>query len=228
MVKSTVQEDLQQLQEEYRQGLPDRLRIIQALVHHIDSFDRDSDFDELIRHIHNLSGSAETFGYEPLSQISRSLEIHLREELQHEKSITSETDWRLRELTSAIERAVAGDPDYRQLLRQPVVNFHDEVPQRSTVYVVEDDVQLCRDIELQLHGFGYDLQFFNSAAEAKTAIEQQAPDVLIVDIVLPEGDLAGTELVDASGIGQPRFRTDGFHVEPLRLGCQARCHTCRG
>ena len=61
------------------------------------------------------------------------------------------------------------------------------------MYVVEDEVYQGKELCLQLHHYGFRTHLFHSATEAKKMVSMEKPDALVLDIILPEGLLAGTE-----------------------------------
>ena len=53
------------------------------------------------------------------------------------------------------------------------------------IYVVEDDADIQSVLVEALEGEGYEATGYDSAAEARAAIERQPPDLLITDLVMP-------------------------------------------
>lgn len=63
----------------------------------------------------------------------------------------------------------------------------------ALIYIVEDDKNI-REIELiALKNSGYEVEEFESAGDFFKAMERRAPDLLLLDIMLPDGD--GLEMV---------------------------------
>ncbi len=63
------------------------------------------------------------------------------------------------------------------------------------LYLVEGDAPLAVELGFQLRHFGYEVRVIGSATEAAKAVEQRPPDAILVDMMLPEGELAGARVV---------------------------------
>jgi len=57
-----------------------------------------------------------------------------------------------------------------------------------TILVVDDDAATRKMIDTALSAAGYDVVPAATAAEAVEAINRQAPDVVLLDLILPDGD----------------------------------------
>ncbi|WP_317203846.1 response regulator transcription factor [Janthinobacterium sp.] len=66
-------------------------------------------------------------------------------------------------------------------------------PAGKCVYLVEDDPEVARVVDMTLRDFGFEVQVSRSAAELLRNIERRAPDLCIVDLGLP--DMDGMDLV---------------------------------
>jgi FixJ family two-component response regulator len=78
-------------------------------------------------------------------------------------------------------------------------------PQQSgTVYIVDDDPDVCRAVGRLVRGAGYEVREFNSAREFLVAHEPEPPGCLLLDLSMPDVD--GLELQQslvAAGIHRP-------------------------
>ena len=62
-------------------------------------------------------------------------------------------------------------------------------PQQSgTVYIVDDDPDVCRAVGRLVRGAGYEVREFNSAREFLVAHEPEPPGCLLLDLSMPEVD----------------------------------------
>lgn len=59
---------------------------------------------------------------------------------------------------------------------------------QQTIIVVEDDQDLCTLLEYTLGHSGFRVVTFNRLAGALEAIQEHRPDLLILDVMLPDGD----------------------------------------
>jgi two-component system OmpR family response regulator/two-component system alkaline phosphatase synthesis response regulator PhoP len=72
----------------------------------------------------------------------------------------------------------------------PSRNRHDEVAPtaRQTILMVDDDPSIAGLIAEILEGEGYAVETVGTGAEAEAAIERLQPDLVILDIMLPDAD----------------------------------------
>jgi FixJ family two-component response regulator len=62
-------------------------------------------------------------------------------------------------------------------------------PQQSgTVYIVDDDPDVCRAVGRLVRGAGYEVREFNSAREFLVAHEPEPPGCLLLDLSMPDVD----------------------------------------
>ena len=61
-------------------------------------------------------------------------------------------------------------------------------PVRRTILVIEDDLDFAGQVKLDLTNRGYDVRHAASRAQALALLTPDAPDLLVVDRTLPDGD----------------------------------------
>jgi len=83
-------------------------------------------------------------------------------------------------------------------LDESVLPTDPKISINQLVYVVEDDETQGEELSTQLSHFGYKTSLFSDATQAADAIKTARPDVLILDMVLPEGALAGADLAEGA------------------------------
>ena len=78
-------------------------------------------------------------------------------------------------------------------------------PQQSgTVYIVDDDPDVCRAVGRLVRGAGYEVREFNSAREFLVAHEPEPPGCLLLDLSMPDVDgLQLQQSLVASGCLRP-------------------------
>jgi diguanylate cyclase (GGDEF)-like protein len=102
-------------------------------------------------------------------------------------------------------------PEHPPPVVEPVSpTIHDE-PQRWSVasrqlvkeqnnrliFLVEDDEELAHDLSLQIGHFGYNVRIFANPEAIKQAMVSTQPAAIVMDVVFPEGQLAGVETIAA-------------------------------
>ncbi len=64
---------------------------------------------------------------------------------------------------------------------------------KKRIYLVEDELDICHMVRDLLETYGYEVTTFQTGRDGRAAIRREAPDLLIVDLVLP--DMNGLDLV---------------------------------
>ncbi|MDY7093433.1 MAG: response regulator, partial [Acidobacteriota bacterium] len=76
----------------------------------------------------------------------------------------------------------------RQPIQPPI-----KPPSKPLVLIVDDDPDLTALTEVHVRRWGYSAHSVGSAQQLRRVLENQAPDVVLLDVML--GDADGTELV---------------------------------
>jgi CheY-like chemotaxis protein len=89
-------------------------------------------------------------------------------------------------------------------------------PRTPTVLIVDDEPQVLQFLTIVLRLAGYGVQTASSGATALAMIADQPPDLLVLDLVMPEPD--GFEVLQAirdHNAELPVLVTSGFHAGTL-------------
>ena len=187
------QEKLRKLQQKYIDQLPDKLSALNRVWLKALHENAPGTLEELRQLAHNLAGSAGTFGFPAISIEARKLENTLRN-LEDESALTGEIEETVADGLQRIVSLVELGPEQNDYSRQTEL---DDDPARNKfdqlVYVIEDDELLASEIATQLQYFDYEVETFTEVNSALNATKLRLPSVMIIDIQLPEGELAGTE-----------------------------------
>lgn len=158
-----------------------------------------SDLQALRGELHKIAGSAASFGLPELgkeaAQQERLVVAMLSGADQRKPTDLARRLERLRALSSGGNGTSGETPG---VSADEVGRDHDRT---HLIYVVEDDEYIARPLIGQLEHLGYEVQHFSDRTQAETAIARQRPDALVVDVILPEGPLAGAQLVEGLGNG---------------------------
>lgn len=57
----------------------------------------------------------------------------------------------------------------------------------TSILIIDDEPDICRLLQLSLVRHGYDVKYVNSLTEGLRHLENQRPDILFLDINLPDG-----------------------------------------
>lgn len=59
---------------------------------------------------------------------------------------------------------------------------------KATIAVVEDDTDICEILQYNLQQEGFDVSVFQNGKQALNAIQKKPPDLILLDLMLPEMD----------------------------------------
>ncbi len=180
---------------------------------------------ELRQLAHKLAGSAAMFGFANLGAVARDIDLRLKEWLEHDQPLDTFARQHLAQQIALLQQAVGeyrdstAVPETNQLTPStapseppPVTTANTEpappIPQPQppatprepngrpqTIVLVEDDREFAAKLVGQLRLFNYDVHLVNDLEGLPTLIRAINPAAIIMDIVFPEGDLAGTETI---------------------------------
>lgn len=189
-MSSDKQDKLNKLQDKYISQLPGKLsalnRVWLTALHDSDL----SALRQLSQLAHNLAGSAGTFGFPSVSVEARNLENTLRG-LDEEQGLNREVEETIADVLQRIVSLVELGPDKQE--KQISIEHDETIPVDfdQLIYVIEDDDLLAREIATQLYYFDYEVETFSDVSQAVEAIKLRMPSAMIIDVQLPEGELAG-------------------------------------
>ncbi len=166
---------------------------MQILWDQLQQTDDQEVLDNLNRSVHNLAGSAGTFGFPALSQHTRELEKTLLQ-LRFDYNLDGEMRESITNALDNISGLARADPDivYQDLDCRPQAEVSvASDTDKQLIYVVEDDLLLAEELSTQLTHFGYEVQVFADCEAARLGVSKQLPKAMIVDVNLPTGELSG-------------------------------------
>jgi len=191
---------LKALHDTYATGLPEKVSQIHSGLDTLRSGWDDELLRTLHRQVHSLTGSGATFGYAEVSDTARKLEQLLKQ--LSEMNAGSGHVWvqQIEPLLSALEQAsqtsmtdvVTAVSTLSRI--QPRIVAHPENEPRL-IFVVDDDTSLAREQCLQYKLHGYEVSEFHDFNGLKEAVRKDRPQAIIMDVIFPEGDLAGIQKI---------------------------------
>ncbi|NES95841.1 MAG: diguanylate cyclase [Desertifilum sp. SIO1I2] len=212
-----VREQFEALRQAYEQQLPKKVEELEQIWQKLLEVPWDLAEWEIFHCLaHRLVGTSATFGFAGVSEITYTLECCLRDAIATNRIPSAEQKASIKSLLEALKRAAIdpqqdlpnthlGDRDesvHRNLLWQPdrtieTPHFFSLQEQKKLIFLVEDDPILAQDLALQLSFFSYTVEIFRDLQGLSAAIDQANPAALVMDIILPEGQCAGPELMQA-------------------------------
>lgn len=134
--------------------------------------------------LHRLAGSAGSFGFNQLGNQARILEQQADQCLTLpalDTGVLKALAAQIQELTEIPLNAEALQP-----MPKPV-DLLPEQPDRHHIYILEEEPLIGDSMQLTLRSFGYEVQRFLSIAELDSALAENQPDALILDLNLSDG-----------------------------------------
>jgi diguanylate cyclase (GGDEF)-like protein len=190
--------ELRDLQQYFASRLPERLEEIEITWKEVRGTGWAPDaLRELHRLAHSLTGAGGTFGFPEVTRTARALERYLKEHQEpseRPEEAGEETALRVEALLEDLRTAARTpppDPAPSLLALEPA----SPRPEERLVFLIEDDPDLGAALEKQLQHYGYGVRLLHDLGGLAAELERHRPDILIMDVVFQQGDLAGVQAV---------------------------------
>lgn len=180
-------DDLQQLlqalsaqfRERLRNDLPELAQQAAELISNATQSSAQPLLQKVRDKLHQLAGAAGTFGYAQLGEQARALELASVALMQQSSSAQLQAHAAALQQFSQFDcaQSTSHHPD-DSVPTQPKALIN-ELNRR--IYILESDLQLGLSLQSTLRNFGYAAEHFASGIALQAAINQQLPDVLIID-----------------------------------------------
>lgn len=225
---------LRDIQAEFLHSLPAQIREMEELWESaMREPGRNEALECLHRRAHSLRGEGATFGFSWVSNAAGRLEnvlqpLAVEEQARSPAPIPAERAREVERLLGDLARA-ALRYDARHLPELP--SRFSRQPSKPVpgaeklVFVVDDDRDLAKAVAMQLRHYGYLVEVFTNLDGVAAAIAAQAPAAVVMDVVLPEGKLAGAEFI--AMLRQTRGEELRVVFISMRRDLEARLHACR-
>lgn len=203
MSREDLAERLAGLAKHFLQQLPGKMERIEAAL---------GPAPDLVlaqRLIHGLAGSGGTFGFPAISSAAAKLGQALPDASDEAGPVGLHAQSELEVLKAAVTDALAAGirPAFASVLA--TTGTTSARPARSkpprAIFIVEDDLNLARSIQLQLGHFGYTCTVFESPDAMLQHAGETSPAALIMDLGFPQGEFAGARTLSttaAEGLNQ--------------------------
>jgi DNA-binding response OmpR family regulator len=170
----------------------------------------EADLADMRFSIHKLAGSGTTFGFPVVSEVAERLELLLKIISEnHEVPSQTQKDQIQSQLVTLSAMSFISEADDMEKVPNT-----DEMGAISAVlsdtgnrilYVVDDDIEFSKMLELELSKFGFKPYLFSSSAEFEQAYKKLKPDVILMDMALDEGVYAGAEVTRRINTGEDKL-----------------------
>lgn len=203
-VKPSLQEKLAKLRSVFVSQFPERQRQLkqhlEALQSQIGSTEQFKSLQTLHLTLHSLKGTAASFGFNDLANLSEQGETLAQKALDKQEILAY-----IKQLAQVVEhlQVELSKPSQQvSLTTDTQGNFTETLVQESTgasfgklplVYLCDDEPDQLSYLAEQLQSFGFRVQHFNTTESLRSAVLEQEPDAIIMDVQFPNGQTAGTE-----------------------------------
>jgi diguanylate cyclase (GGDEF)-like protein len=205
--KPNFQQRAQQLREKFLSQIPQRLQRAEEELARLqrDEMDLGQGLSELRTLFHNIKGTSSTYGLSEVAQLAERAETAFAEALHRNDGQTPANllttigeGWgliaQLRELSGQDQGGVQLPTGF-DLSQCVTPDCHCATgPNTQIIYLCDDDADLRQQLINQLGCFGYQVRGFANGVDLMAAVAEQAPHVVIMDIILAEGEDAGLQL----------------------------------
>lgn len=200
MDSQEFQTRLRALRDDYLTHLPERLFQIRAAWAEAQQDGATPEqLQALRRLVHNLSGSGATFGFQDIGQAAQRLESLLKIILEHDSPITDtqrgQVGAYIDALDLALQRVVNGPSMHAAPVAAAKGSGVEESQPGELLFLVEDDTDFAEHFAASFEQHGYQVRVFNDCTTLNAAVAAAQPVALIMDMILPRGELAGAEAV---------------------------------
>ena len=195
-----LHEGLEALRKQYAQSFDEKWRRLNDAWALTKEGDREA--LQLARlHAHTMVGSGATIGYPEVSRLASAVEhlLTLHDDTTKDSDNSSELDT----LIGQLRLATATSAEVSERLAHPR-RANANIKEGKLIYLFDDDAELARALQLQLQLFGFDVETFATPDLLESALRARSPSVVVMDIMFPEGDLAGPGAIIASETMQRR------------------------
>jgi len=169
---------------------------------------------------HKLAGSLGTFGYRYGSQLARAIE----QLLTGDAPLLEDELTRLWQSIAELRQQLDREPEPIPIDPPPTPNL-----ERRHLLVVDDDRVLAETIAEDARTWGLDVQIVSTVRQARTAVVENPPSAILLDLNFPESDEDGLVLLEDLARTRPEIPVvvltvrDSFQdrLAVSRLGSQA-------
>ncbi|WP_052501663.1 response regulator [Thiomicrospira microaerophila] len=195
---TTPTEAMQALRQAYRQTLAGRITALKQQYEKSMLADGSIEEVKILHHqLHSLTGSAGTFGLLSISSAARKLEQQVKSIIDTPLDLADEGWRQLAEGLAQLEQRINEQLGQRDADSEvPMPAPQTDSNRQPMIYVIEDDPKQAEHTALVLREEGFQVSLFSDAHSFRAARALGAcPDAILLDLILPEGESAGLELL---------------------------------
>ena len=193
---SDRQGEFAQLSQEYAARLLKTVTEINQTWQKLCNINWDDDaFSSLQTAVHKLAGTAKNYGYDEVGQRALMLDQLFRK-IDKTEIPTEAEKQQIKALLAELTQLSGKPADSTVATDLPQATLSNTT---DLVYIVDDDDDASRYFQVILNSAGYITETFSNLADFHRALDSKRPDLIIMDIVFPEGKLAGIDAINQLG-----------------------------
>lgn len=206
--KSSFRDRSQKLQQIFLGQLPERIATANQLIESLKQpgAELQSEQDALLRLFHNIKGTSASFGMTAISALAKEGEdlCYEVQELHQDEDFGALLGQYARKLNDIVKRldglaqqpAAAAPPLMGLDLNYSSKQIASSNSSCKSIYICDDDPIQLAQVSEQLACFGHKIHCFEDTQDLVSAMLKEPPDLLIMDIIFPAGNMAGIEAVN--------------------------------
>jgi len=194
---SSPKEKLRALRESFARQIPDKVRsIAEQWAKVVVTPTERAGLHDLAILLHTLTGSALTFGFRNVGAAAGDAERLVKSILASDTALAEENIGNVTASLALLQQASVHDsgpaPGERS---EEAIADRNLSGEKKSVFLVDDDIPLLESLALQISCFGYDVHAFSDLTKLKQARKSATPAAIIMDMIFPEGDMAGAKTI---------------------------------
>lgn len=189
-----IQATLTALQQTFAKKIPKKVQEIRQNWERLKSAPNDQViFEVFYRQVHTLAGTGATYGFEVISGFANMITLRLPKNQEITDLPVDEIEFFLEKLVTALSSEPTSiTPEMVPIQRQNTPFLLDNAGD-MLIYLVDDDIDILSSICIQIERFGYRVITFSDLTSFDKALEKEAPDVVIMDVIFDENSEKGTK-----------------------------------
>lgn len=181
--KSTgIQAKLKRLHQEYARRLPDKIREIEQAWQILLTDGNSETRQHLARLCHTLAGSAASYGFQQVTDLSRQIEQLIAAAIAEQKILDEPEQTRINQYLAQLRVLATQSPDNR--LEAPAESG--AAPDPRLIYLFTETGQDINDVAGQIRNYGYTIEIFEDRHLLQQKLRQQIPVAVILSCSLQQ------------------------------------------
>lgn len=199
MSKADLANRIKKADDQYRAKLPGKIEEITSLWDHLRYVQwSHKHLDKCYRQVHVLLGGAGTLGYTQLYDSLKQLDDALRPFTDTQQPPDAAILKRIETaLQAVLKQSATFNEQAATVIGSDDVSDAQGAHREELVFLVDDDQVVLDVLGAQLQEAGFQVRVFDSLAKLYTALKEQTPSLIVLDIVFPQGALAGVDALQS-------------------------------